>query len=179
MRVPDPVSRAPECRTWCPVSRVPHRGSYCPSFRCTVPRPRLRDAGPGSRVPSLLDLVAYMQGCPFATRNQVSTQEPRTPVCVCVCACVRVCVTLCVWGTNFDFKAYRTKETNLIRKPRSCCENPRISNYSDLSFADRLFLLFGRNHIWVLCKADLSHTPTPSKKWRDYFKTDGGGARPP
>ena len=29
-----------------------------------------------------------MQGCPFATRRQVSTQEPRTPVCVCVCACV-------------------------------------------------------------------------------------------
>ena len=100
-----------------------------------------------------------MQGCPFATRSQVSTQEPRTPVCVCVCVCACVCVTLCVWGTNFDFKAYRTKETNLIRKPRSCCENPRISNYSDLSFADRHFLLFGRNHIWVLCSGPFFKIP--------------------
>ena len=99
-------------------------------------------------------------------------------VCVCVRARVCVCHSVC-GGTYFDFKAYRTKETNLIRKPRSCCEDPRISNYSDLSFADRLFLLFGRNHIWVLCKADLSHTPTPSKKWRDYFKTDGGGVCKP
>ena len=69
----------------------------------------------------------------------------RESVRACVCACVRVWV--CVWGGIFDIKAYRTKETNLIRKPRSCCENPRISNYSDLSFADILFLLFGRNHM--------------------------------
>ena len=104
----------------------------------------------------------------------------RVCACVCVCVCHSVCATVCVCGgAYFDFKAYRTKETNLIRKPRSRCEDPRISNYSDLSFADRVFLLFGRNHMWVLCKADLSHTPTPSKKWRDYFKTDGGGARPP
>ena len=42
---------------------------------------------------------------------------------------------------------YRTKETNLIRKPRSWCQNPRMSNCSDLSFADILLLFFSRNHI--------------------------------
>ena len=42
---------------------------------------------------------------------------------------------------------YRTKETNLIRKPRSWCQNPRMSNCSDLYFADILLLFFSRNHI--------------------------------